>query len=101
MKFIAAGQLSNLDCDSSLTCVPPGGSSGYIVSQNHVPAYFYENLNLAYDVLQRPDGRQLQVFLNIDNITDKDPPPTGGTQSNPNIYDVIGRTYRVGLRFRY
>ncbi len=37
----------------------------------------------------------MQIFAVINNLTDRDPPVTGNSSSNPLIYDIIGRAYRV------
>lgn len=85
------------------------GQAGYdpslpnSVSNNHVPAKTYVNLNLAVDVLGS-ERRKLQVFGVIDNLFDVDPPnqmPSSFAVTNPALYDVIGRTYKFGVRFAY
>ncbi len=42
----------------------------------------------------------MQAYLNIENITNKKPPVVaislGGSP-----YDLIGRNFKVGMRFRY
>ena len=40
-----------------------------------------------------------QFYTRIDNVTNIRPPDTGSTSANNTLYDVIGRMYRVGLRF--
>jgi outer membrane receptor protein involved in Fe transport len=42
------------------------------------------------------------VFFNITNLFDKDPIllPEGGLSANPTFSDLLGRTFRVGVRFR-
>ena len=47
-----------------------------------------------------------KLTLGVQNLFDKDPAVVAastlsGLQANPTLYDVIGRTYRVGLRFQY
>ncbi|MEI9964623.1 MAG: hypothetical protein WDM92_07875 [Caulobacteraceae bacterium] len=50
--------------------------------------------------------RRYEAFLTVNNLFDKDPPviPTyffyGTVATNYQTYDLIGRTYTVGLRFR-
>jgi outer membrane receptor protein involved in Fe transport len=52
-----------------------------------------------------PD-RGLSAFLSITNLFDRDPPPTpsfliaGTSYSNRTVYDLIGRQYTLGLRYR-
>jgi outer membrane receptor protein involved in Fe transport len=40
-----------------------------------------------------------QLYTQIDNITNVRPPDTGGQNANNTLYDVIGRMYRIGVRF--
>ncbi len=50
-------------------------------------------------------AKQLQVYVKIDNVTDRDPeaaPQTNASYGiNPALYDVVGRTYRVGMRYSF
>lgn len=45
----------------------------------------------------------LTGYAKVDNLLNKDPAvsPGTGTVANPMIYDLIGRMYRVGLRFSF
>ena len=40
-----------------------------------------------------------QLYTHIDNIANTRPPDTGSQNANNGLYDVIGRMYRVGVRF--
>ena len=40
-----------------------------------------------------------QLYANIENAANTRPPDTGGQNANNTLYDVIGRMYRVGVRF--
>ncbi len=66
------------------------------INQNIWPAAVTFNLHLAYDVIQEPDGRDLQVYLNVDNLLDKNPPIIWWYVSN---YDVVGRYFKLGVRY--
>jgi iron complex outermembrane receptor protein len=77
-------------------------------SQGLIPSVAYTNLNLAY----RMGGNlgDLQVFFNVQNLFDKQPPPAAGAQSNGNIGvfggfalgdDPVGRYFTLGVRFRH
>jgi outer membrane receptor protein involved in Fe transport len=85
------------------------GQAGYdpslpnSVSNNHVPAKTYVNLNASVDVLGS-GARKVQVFGVVDNLFDVDPPnqmPSSFAVTNPALYDVVGRTFRFGVRFAY
>ena len=73
------------------------------ISDNDVPTVAYVNLNASYDLIDQ-GGRKLQLFGVVNNLFDKDPPndlPSSYGVTNPVLYDVVGRSYRVGLRFTY
>ena len=40
-----------------------------------------------------------QLYAKIDNVANTPPPDTGSQNANNTLYDVIGRMYRVGVRF--
>jgi iron complex outermembrane recepter protein len=69
------------------------------VSKNMWPAMVYWGLGVQYNVHRTTKGG-VQVFANIDNLFDKDPPAfaaiafSQGTQ----VYDLLGRMMRVGVR---
>jgi len=73
-------------------------------SQNRFPSIVYYNLQSQVDVYQR-DSRRLQLFGVINNLLDTQPPlyapvamnVTGGT----NPYDLVGRSFKFGLRFEF
>ena len=48
---------------------------------------------------------QLVAYFKIDNLFDRDPEPAPQANPsfaiNPALYDVVGRTYRAGLRYSY
>jgi iron complex outermembrane receptor protein len=69
-----------------------------------VGSHLYHDLRFSYDF----GGEGSQVYLGIDNITDKAPPffasGTSGTQALdtiPAYYDVFGRTYFGGVRYKF
>lgn len=65
------------------------------ISNNNIPAVAYVDLGLRYSF--GPDGRYM-VYFNVANLLDKDPPlPANGSA----YYDLMGRTYKGGVRFRF
>lgn len=66
---------------------------------NHVPAAAYVNLFTSYRV------GKLELKGAIFNLFDKDPPyvPQASSRSATNgaLYDKFGRTFRIGLTYRY
>jgi iron complex outermembrane recepter protein len=70
-----------------------------------IKARNYLNASISYDVIRQED-RSLQLFFNINNILDTDPPIAPSNfiappQTNAILYDVIGRMFNMGVRFRY
>jgi iron complex outermembrane recepter protein len=70
-----------------------------------IKAVNYVNFSLQYAVVNQ-DRRKFQLFFTVDNLFDKDPPlaPSNAFvsfQTNAQLYDVIGRRFSTGIRFRY
>ena len=84
------------------------GDPTQVYAQPLVPSVAYTNLNLAY----KRDAKAgiLQLYFNVQNLFDKQPPPAAGAQSNGNIGvfggfalgdDPIGRYLTLGARLSY
>jgi outer membrane receptor protein involved in Fe transport len=84
--------------------VVPGPGADQTVNVNTVPSYDVYTLSGAYD-FALAGGNRLQFYGLINNLLDEDPPlvarssGVGGTQ--PQFFDTLGRTYRLGLRMRF
>ena len=78
-------------------------NNGQGLYPNQVGSVWYTDTTISYDLL--PD-RGLSAFFSINNLFDRDPPPTpsflisGSSYSNRTLYDLIGRQYTLGLRYR-
>ena len=71
------------------------------INKNIFPSLVYFNLNGTYDI-HRGDDR-FQIFANVNNLFDKDPPAFAIAAINlgGNPYDYVGRTFKVGVRFGF
>ena len=68
---------------------------------NQVSGRLYVDLAGQLKVLDSARG-ELDVFAVIENLFDRDPPFTGYEfQTARQLYDVIGRQYTAGVRFRF
>jgi iron complex outermembrane receptor protein len=85
------------------------GQAGYdplkanSISDNSIAAWTYVNLNASVNVWRKGD-QKLEIFGVVSNLFDKDPPvdtPSSFGPTNNVLYDVMGRTYRIGARFRF
>jgi len=79
--------------------------SGINIDDNHIPGATYFDLGGAYRFDLSGDDN-IEAYFKIENVMDKDPVVVAGAnisalQTNPALYDVIGRNYRVGFRFRF
>lgn len=78
---------------------------GIDINDNSVSGRNYVDLSLQYNVVD--DGRRrVQFFFNVRNLLNQDPPHTPSTfqtpsQTNGVFYDVIGRQFSSGVRFRF
>lgn len=85
-----------------------GAGRANTINKNDVSAFVYFNWGAQYNFEVR--GKPLELYGLVNNVLDTDPPwlpsgAAGGTnESSSNAgqgYDLIGRNYRVGLRFRF
>lgn len=73
------------------------------ISDNSVPAFAYLDLNVYYDLSVGGDST-IRLYGAIDNVLDKDPPnklPSSFGVTNPALYDVLGRVFKVGARVSF
>ncbi|MEO6339699.1 MAG: TonB-dependent receptor [Caulobacteraceae bacterium] len=79
------------------------------LADNTVPAVAYTNLSATYS--WNIAGGKMELSANIQNLFDKDPPVVPslfdaslgqtGNQINSSLYDLLGRRFTVGLKFRH
>jgi iron complex outermembrane receptor protein len=79
-------------------------ASGNSINKNMFPSAVNFNLSAQYNLLES-EGRRLQLFGVVNNLLDKDPPAgvsvINFNNGNWNPFDVIGRSFRAGIRFQY
>jgi iron complex outermembrane recepter protein len=93
-RYAANGIECQTDCPLSTTQFPT-------YDDNTVSGAFYVDLNLTskFDALGRGDG---EFFVNVTNVFDADPIvlPETGLAANSTYSDLLGRSFRVGMRLR-
>jgi outer membrane receptor protein involved in Fe transport len=115
LTYALDGLVSNVqlrytsDIRADATLIGPG-EKGYSptlpnsVNINQFPAQVYVDLSEAYDIWT-DNNNAVTLYGTVTNLLDKDPPGGGLgfvafiTGGNP--YDVIGRTYKAGVRFKF
>ncbi|HYD44159.1 MAG TPA: TonB-dependent receptor [Phenylobacterium sp.] len=95
-RYIGGGRYDNAFEPGHPSYVPNA------IEKNKVKARFYTSLTFNYDF--EALGSKAEAFVNVNNVFDVKPPFgfafNYGLTASP-MYDVIGRAYKVGLRFRY
>lgn len=103
VRGVSPGTISNtyIQCTSGCPTYPASLVTSYpTIDQNHVGGATYLDLSLSRKV---PLGRSsLEVYFDITNLLDKDPPivASGGLSTTGSYFDLLGRTFRMGLRFQ-
>jgi iron complex outermembrane recepter protein len=104
--MISSGLLDPTYVVCSSNC-PASTLNNPTVNDSHQPGAFYLDSSITYD-LPGAGKTDFQVYLNIQNLLNRDPPivpealaglvPYFSEQTNPQLYDVLGRTFKLGFR---
>ena len=93
-KYVANGIECQTDCPVSTVNAPT-------YERNHVSGAFYVDLNVTtkFDAMGRGDG---EFFVNVTNLFDSNPIllPETGLAANSTYSDLLGRAFRLGVRFK-
>jgi outer membrane receptor protein involved in Fe transport len=104
-RWFSDGNFGNqyIVCQSNCPIYTPGSQAAVnnpTINFNKMPGAFYLDFGARYSMTD-----SLMAFVKIDNVFDKDPVPAPQTNTgldvNPALYDTIGRTYRVGVRYNF
>ncbi|MRW93564.1 TonB-dependent receptor plug domain-containing protein [Duganella sp. FT80W] len=98
-RWISSGVYSNEFIECQTNC-PVSTVQHPTIYNNHMKGAFYVDLGGTWKI-----GDKATAFFKIDNIANVDPAPAPQANLsfgiNPTLYDVIGRVYRVGLRYNF
>lgn len=105
-RGVSAGVYNTSYIECSTTCptqTAAQAAANPTINNNRLPGALYFDANVT---LKLP--RHIETFLAVDNIANKDPaqmafgPGVGiaPLSINPVVYDVLGRVFRAGVRFR-
>jgi outer membrane receptor protein involved in Fe transport len=107
VRYIDDGVLDPNNVGPENAGYDPAAPNSY--NYNSLDAYEVYSLSGTYN-FEFSGGNQMQLWGSINNLTDEDPPLTGGGSSflasgiggtNPIFYDTAGMSYRVGLRMSF
>ncbi|BAK66097.1 TonB-dependent receptor-like protein [Sphingobium sp. SYK-6] len=114
ITLIGRGVSAGVYDNSFITCTsgcPVSTADNRTINSNRIDGAFYVDANITYDFSVL--GEESQLFFNVRNLFNKDPAiVAGGGQgaagsayatpsTNQSLYDLLGRTFRVGLRFKF
>jgi iron complex outermembrane recepter protein len=82
-------------------------AAGQIINDDHIASMTYTDLNLAY-TLSAGSTSEFETYLNVENLFDRAPPRVpifsgfgGTTDTNRGLFDVLGRRFVLGVKFRF
>lgn len=105
-RGVSSGVYDNSFVECTSGC-PASTVTNRTIADNSIDGAFYLDAAMSFDV--EMGGRELEFFVSANNLLDKDPPvvapgPAGSAYATPatnqSLYDLLGRTYRVGVRFK-
>ncbi len=72
------------------------------INTNHVASAVYVNLGARYKLPSAAE-QNLELFVGVQNLLDRDPPvaPSNQGATNNILFDPLGRSYRVGVRMEF
>jgi iron complex outermembrane receptor protein len=77
------------------TGCPVSTNNAPTIDRNFMPGAFYLDVGGTYNVT-----KQISGYFKVDNMFDHDPAESP-VNANPALYDIVGRIYRVGVRFSF
>jgi len=99
-RGVSSGKYSASAVECSANC-PASTSANPTYDNNHVSGLFYVDLNLTQNI-KINDKSDAQFFLNVTNLFNRWPllVPETGLAANTTYSDMLGRTFRVGVRIK-
>ncbi len=78
------------------------------IDVNHIAGQWLYDANISFKFMSKDDGpADADAFFTVSNILNSEPPvvatssPEYWHRTNSLLYDVLGRAFRAGVRFRY
>ncbi|MGE4064291.1 MAG: TonB-dependent receptor plug domain-containing protein [Rhodospirillaceae bacterium] len=108
-RIVSAGVYNTAFIECTTGC-PPSTTTNMTIDNNRIPGATYFDLSLTYEFADGESaGIESEAFLTIQNLMNKDPAvaargpgnvPFLYSPANASMYDVLGRQFRAGVRFR-
>ena len=94
-RWFSDGNYGNQYVVCSAGNCPVSTANAPTIDKNFMPGAFYFDIGGSYTF-----AKKLTAYFKVDNALDHDPAPSP-TYANPALYDIVGRLYRVGVRFAF
>ncbi len=99
-RWISDGVYNNEWIECQTGC-PVATSVHPTIDDNHMEGAFYLDFGGTYEFADE----KAVAYFKVDNVLNEDPAPAPQTNvgygANPFLYDVLGRMYRLGLRYNF
>jgi iron complex outermembrane receptor protein len=98
-RWVSDGVRSNEFIECQTDC-PVSTANNRTIFDNSMKGAFYVDVGASYKL-----SKAVTIYAKVDNVSNVD--PVAAPQENPSyainpaLYDVLGRTYRVGLRYQF
>lgn len=107
-RYVSPGVIANNWIECTSNCPAPTINNP-TVNNNHIKGALYWDLGGSYEMPSFGSGLQSQIYFKIDNLFNLDPPKVATAGLNPYLvratnsalYDLLGRMYRLGVRFSF
>ena len=81
-----------IECQSGCPVSTPNAPT---IDNNFMPGAFYLDIGASFNLTDA-----IELYGKVDNVFNRDPAQSP-FHVNPALYDIVGRMYRAGLRFRF
>lgn len=107
-RFVSSVRAANtyIECSTNCPSVIPAGFQTIGWDQS-LPAYFVANVSVQYKFMEGDRGKNVQLFLGVDNLFNKLPPWARTTpgqlfqvNTNSTLYDTLGLYVHAGVRLQ-
>jgi len=102
-RWFSEGVINRNWFQCAAACPAPVDSNHPTVSSNYMPGELYFDIGGHYDLSEHSS-----LYFKVDNLTNQNPgnanpftPLNQSSNTNPTLYDVIGRYYTIGFRINH
>jgi len=102
-RWFSEGVINRAWFTCASACPAPVDSNHPTVSSNYMPGELYFDVGGHYDL-----SEHTSLYFKVDNLTNQNPgnanpytPLNQSSNTNPTLYDVIGRFYTIGFRISH